>query len=147
MNYMNVDILLVEDNLQEAKLTIMSLEENRLSSRLFHVEDGAEALDFLFALGKYEARLNYRNPKLILLDLKLPKINGFEVLKEVKNHERTKYIPVVILTSSGENRDVEAGYQLGVNSYIVKPVAFDSFSKAVADLGMYWTVLNTPPLR
>jgi two-component system response regulator len=138
----HVDILLVEDNPYEAKLTIMSLEEQNLANRLHHVEDGAEALDFLFARGEYEYRVNECNPKLILLDLNMPKIGGLKVLKEIRSDERTKTIPVVILSSSKQDEDVIAGYMLGVNSYVVKPVDFDVFSKAISDLGAYWMLLN-----
>jgi len=138
----HVDILLVEDNPYEAKLTIMSLQEQNMSNKLHHVDDGAEALDFLFARGEYQNRQNEANPKLILLDLNMPKIGGLEVLKEIRSDERTKAIPVVILSSSKQDADVIAGYMLGVNSYVVKPVDFDVFSKAISDLGNYWMLLN-----
>ena len=138
----DVDILLVEDNPYEAKLTIMSLQEQNLANNLHHVDDGAEALDFLFARGHYEDRENENMPKLILLDLNLPKIGGLDVLREIKEHDRTKSIPVVILSSSKQDADVITGYMLGVNSYVVKPVDFDVFSKAISDLGSYWMLLN-----
>jgi len=137
-----IDILLVEDNPYEARLTIASLQEQNLANRLHHVDDGAEALDFLFARGQYEDRKGELNPKLILLDLNLPKIGGLEVLEEIKSNESTKSIPVVILSSSKQDADVIAGYMLGVNSYVVKPVDFDVFSKAISDLGSYWMLLN-----
>ena len=137
-----IDILLVEDNPYEARLTIASLQEQNLANRLHHVDDGAEALDFLFARGQYGDRKGELNPKLILLDLNLPKIGGLEVLEEIKAHESTKSIPVVILSSSKQDADVIAGYMLGVNSYVVKPVDFDVFSKAISDLGSYWMLLN-----
>lgn len=142
MQHNQVDILLVEDNPYEAKLTMISLEEQNLANKLYHVDDGAEALDFLFARGRYADRQNESNPKLILLDLNLPKIGGLEVLKEIKNDDRTKSIPVVILSSSKQDADVITGYMLGVNSYVVKPVDFDEFSKAISDLGSYWMLLN-----
>ena len=143
----DVEILLVEDNPDEAQLTIRSLKKNNLANRLLHISDGAEALDFIFAREKYADR-NVRNGlKLILLDLKLPKVDGLEILKAIKTGEQTKFIPVIVLTSSKEEKDIIASYQLGVNSYIVKPVNFDSFSKAVVELGMYWMLLNVPPLK
>jgi two-component system response regulator len=140
-----VDILLVEDNPYEAQLTIRSFRKNNLANRLLHIEDGAEALDFIYARNKYAGRKIENGPKLILLDLKLPKVGGLEILKAVKQDERTKIIPVIVLTSSREGPDITACYQLGVNSYIVKPVDFDSFSTAVIKLGMYWMLLNEFP--
>jgi two-component system, response regulator len=141
MSYNSVEILLVEDNPHEAQLTIRSLKKHNLTNKLHHVEDGAEAIDFIFAKGKYTER-QVGGLKVILLDLKLPKVDGLEVLKTVKEDEHTKSIPVVVLTSSKEEQDIIASYKLGLNSYIVKPVQFDSFAKAVADLGMYWMFLN-----
>jgi two-component system response regulator len=138
----DIDILLVEDNPYEAKLTITSLQEQNLANKLHHVDDGAEALDFLFAKGKYECRGSESNPKLILLDLNLPKIGGLDVLREIKADDRTKSIPVVILSSSRQDSDVITSYMLGVNSYVVKPVDFDVFSQAISDLGSYWMLLN-----
>jgi len=140
-----VDILLVEDNPYEAQLTIRSFKKSNLASRLLHIDDGAEALDFLFARDKYAGRNTENLPKLILLDLKMPKVGGLEVLKAVKLNDRTKRIPVVVLTSSKEEPDIHSSYELGANSYIVKPVNFDSFSKAVTELGMYWMLLNISP--
>jgi len=142
----NVDILLVEDNPNEAQLTIRSFKKSNVANRLIHIDDGAEALDFIFARNKYAGRRIENLPKLILLDLKLPKLSGLEILKKVKEDERTKIIPVIVLTSSKEEPDIIACYKLGVNSYIVKPVNFDSFSKAIVELGMYWMFLNVPPV-
>lgn len=138
----DIDILLVEDNPYEARLTIASLQEHNLANRLHHVDDGAEALDFLFTKGRYENREGQSNPKLILLDLNLPKISGLDVLREIKADDRTKSIPVVILSSSKQDSDVITSYMLGVNSYVVKPVDFDVFSRAISDLGAYWMLLN-----
>ena len=146
MTHQNVEILLIEDNPYEAKLTISSLEEYHLANSLVHIDDGSEALDFVFARGKYEDRKDERNPKIILLDLNLPKIGGLEVLRQIRSNESTRSIPVVILSSSKQESDIASGYGFGVNSYIVKPVEFDSFAKAVADLGMYWSVLNQAPV-
>ncbi len=137
-----VDILLVEDNPHEAKLTIMSLNENNLANNLVHVDDGAEALDFLFARGAYTDRINKTNPRVILLDLNLPKVGGLEVLRQMKLNERTSHIPVVILSSSNQDKDVIEGYSLGANSYVVKPMEFDAFTKAISDIGNYWMALN-----
>jgi two-component system response regulator len=136
------DILLVEDNPSEAKLTIMCLQEHDLAQNLVHVDDGAEALDFLLARGAYADREDKTNPKVVLLDLNLPKVGGLEVLKQMKENERTKNIPVVILSSSSQDKDVIEGYNLGVNSYVVKPMDFDRFTKAIGDLGSYWMLLN-----
>ncbi len=141
-----VDVLLVEDNPHEAQLTIRSLKKHNLANNLHHVDDGAEALDFIFARGKYSDRAIGTDLKVILLDLKLPKVDGLEVLKIIKSDERTRSIPVVVLTSSKEEQDIIASYKLGVNSYIVKPVQFESFAKAVADLGMYWMFHNQVPI-
>jgi len=140
-----VDILLIEDNPYEAELAIRSLRKYNFANNLHHIDDGAEALDYIFDRGKYDTGGIKNNPKLILLDIKLPKVDGIEILRQLKANERTRTIPVVILTSSKENQDVKACYDLGANSYIVKPVDFDSFSKAVAELGMYWMLLNNPP--
>ena len=140
----NVDILLVEDNPHEAQLTIRSFKKNNLTNGLLHLEDGAQAMDFIFARNAYANRKVENGPKLILLDLKLPKVGGLEILKAIKADERTKSFPVIVLTSSKEERDIIASYKLGANSYIVKPVDFDSFSKAVVEIGMYWMFLNVP---
>jgi CheY-like chemotaxis protein len=142
MEQKQIDILLVEDNPHEAKLAIYSLKEHNLDKNLVHVDDGAQALDFLLARGQYTGRLNQMNPKVVLLDLNLPKIGGLEVLRQMKLNERTKNIPVVILSSSNQDRDIIEGYGLGANSYVVKPMEFDAFTKAVGDLGNYWMLLN-----
>lgn len=142
MEHHEVEILLIEDNLQEAELTIRSLRKQNLSNKLLHIDDGEEALDFIFSKGKYADNKTTFSPKLVLLDLKLPKVDGLEILRQLKADERTNTIPVVILTSSKEESDIIESYKLGVNSYIVKPVNFESFSKAVAELGLYWVVLN-----
>jgi two-component system response regulator len=140
-----VEILFVEDNLHEAELTIRSLNKHNLANKLKHIDVGAEALDFIFSRGTYGDRINSPEPKLIILDLKLPKVDGLEILRQLKADEKTKLIPVVVLTSSQEERDIIESYRLGVNSYIVKPVNFESFGKAVADLGFYWVILNHRP--
>jgi two-component system response regulator len=137
-----VEILIVEDNISDAELTIRALKKNHLANKLAHVKDGAEAIDFLFAQGTYENRRDEKTPRVILLDLKMPKLNGIEVLKVIKADDRTRQIPVVVLTSSKEDPDIEECYRLGVNSYVVKPVEFDAFVKAVSELGLYWMLLN-----
>lgn len=141
-----VEILLVEDNPTDAELCIRALKKSNLANKLVWVKDGAEALEFIFAQGAYSARMVTNGPKVILLDLRLPKVDGMEVLRRVKEDERTRSIPVVVLTSSKEDRDVAESYQLGVNSYISKPVEFDSFAKTVSELGMYWLLVNHPPV-
>ena len=140
-----IEILLVEDNPYEAELTIRNLKKNNLANKLLHIDDGAEALDFIFSRNKYAGSLTRFNPKLILLDLKLPKVDGLEILREIRNNEETKSLPVVILTSSNEEKDIIESYKLGVNSYIVKPVNFESFANAIAEIGLYWMVLNQLP--
>ncbi|MEO7085767.1 MAG: response regulator [Gemmatimonadaceae bacterium] len=140
-----VEILLVEDNPDDVAMTLRALHKANIVNHIKVVRDGAEALAFIFGEGVYAAGHVENVPKLILLDLKLPKVDGFEVLKRVKADQRTKQIPVVILTSSKEQRDVVEGYELGVNSYIVKPVNFESFVDAVGKLGMYWLLLNQAP--
>lgn len=142
----NVEILLVEDNEHDAELTMRALKKKNLTNKLIHLRDGAEALDYLFARGEYSGRDVLKTPKVILLDLKMPKVNGIEVLTKVRADERTNRIPVVVLTSSKEDPDVKECYRLGVNSYIVKPVDFDNFTQAVSELGFYWLILNQPPL-
>lgn len=139
-----VEILLVEDNPTDAELCIRALKKNNLANRLVWVKDGAEALDFIFATGKYAGRDMAEVPRVILLDLRLPKVDGIEVLRKVKSEEMTKTIPVVVLTSSKEDRDVVESYKYGVNSYISKPVEFDEFADTVTHLGMYWLLLNRP---
>jgi CheY-like chemotaxis protein len=146
MNYENeVEILLVEDNPTDAELTMRALKKSRLANRVVHVVDGEEALDFLFARGAFSDRNVENGPKVILLDLKLPKVDGLEVLKIIKSDARTKIIPVVVLTSSKQEKDMVQSYESGVNSYIVKPVDFDKFMEAVNALGMYWLLLNQKP--
>ena len=139
-----VEILLVEDNPQDAELTIRALKKHNLANRLFHVEDGAEALDFLFVRGKYEGRRTDVSPKVVLLDLKLPKINGLEVLRSMKNDSRLQTNPVVMVTSSAEHPDVKAAYNLGANGYVIKPVQFDAFMEAMSKVGIYWLMVNHP---
>lgn len=139
------EILLIEDNINDAELAIRALKKNNVANNIIHLKDGAEAIDFLMGLGKYKGRNVNHKPKVILLDLKMPKVSGIEVLERIKSDELTKKIPVVVLTSSKEHPDVEKSYQLGANSYIVKPVDFESFRKTVNELGVYWLLLNQPP--
>ena len=141
-----VEILLVEDNATDAELAMRTLKKNNLANNLVWFKDGAEALDFLFARGEYAGRSDCAPPRLVLLDLRLPKVDGMEVLRVIKDDARTQAIPVVVLTSSQEDRDVAESYKLGVNSYISKPVEFDAFAKTVAELGMYWLLYNHPPV-
>ncbi len=145
MEYDEIEILLVEDNPTDAELTIRALKKKNLTNKLVWVKDGAEALDFLFATGEYVERNTEDLPKLVLLDLRMPKVDGLEVLQKIKSDERTKKIPVVVLTSSKEDEDIVKSYKLGVNSYVSKPVEFDEFTKAVSTLGLYWILLNKPP--
>lgn len=140
-----MDILLVEDNPQDLELALRALQKAKIRNRIQVARDGAEALDFIFCEGNHHDRKIEDTPKVILLDLKLPKVDGLEVLKRLKGDERTRSIPVVILTSSREQKDIVESYQLGVNSYIVKPVNFEGFANAVRDLGLYWLLLNQPP--
>lgn len=140
-----VEILLVEDNPNDAELAMRSLKKHNLANSIVWVKDGAEALDFIFARGAYKDRDINNIPKVILLDLRLPKVDGLEVLRSVKSDERTKPIPVVVLTSSREEKEIVESYKLGVNSYITKPVDFEAFVKTVRELGMYWLLLNKPP--
>ena len=146
MNH-ELEILLVEDNPADAELTIRALKKHRLANHLIHVTDGQQAIDFLFGKGEYEGRDVMQQPKVVLLDLKLPKVNGIEVLRQLRADERTHLVPVVVLTSSHEDRDVIETYNLGANSYIVKPVEFENFSEAVSNMGLYWLLLNEPPVR
>jgi len=141
---MSVEILLVEDDPNDVELTMHAFDKYRLSNHVDVVRDGQEALDYLFRTGAYSARPPI-NPRLVLLDVKLPKMSGLEVLARIRSDQRTKGVPVVMLTSSREDRDINQGYALGINSYIVKPVDFAQFAEAVRTLGMYWLVLNTPP--
>ncbi|MFY9683103.1 MAG: response regulator [Candidatus Sulfotelmatobacter sp.] len=147
MNRNEVDILLVDDSQDDVDLTLHSLRAENLANRVFVVRDGEEALDFLFCTGPYAERSFNHPPKLVLLDLKLPKVDGMQVLKRVKRDERTRVIPVVLMTSSKEERDRVIGYNLGVNSYLQKPVDFDEFRGMVKLLGLYWLVTNQPPVR
>jgi len=139
-----VDILLVEDNPTDGELTLRALRKGKLANHIVWLRDGAEALDFLFRSGSYSERPDV-NPKLILLDIKLPKVDGIEVLKRIKTDERTRIIPVVMVTSSAEGRDITDSYKLGVNSYVVKPVEFEQFSETVAKAGFYWMLVNKTP--
>ncbi|MBI3914594.1 MAG: response regulator [Chloroflexi bacterium] len=146
MSENRVEILLVEDNPNDVELTLHAFKKNNLTNPIHVARDGAEALDFLFARGAYTDRDVNHIPKVILLDIKLPKVDGLEVLKQIKADARTRLIPVVILTSSHEERDVVEGYKLGANSYIVKPVDFQQFSESVRQVGLYWALLNQPPV-
>lgn len=140
-----VEILLVEDNDYDAELTLNALKNHNLSNNVVRLKDGAEAIDYLFGKGAYENR-NIRNkPKIVLLDIKMPKVNGLEVLKAIREDEDTSKIPVVMLTSSKEEQDMVESYEYGANSYILKPVEFDEFTKAVKDVGFYWLILNQLP--
>jgi two-component system, response regulator len=138
VNNLAVEVLLIEDNPDDAELTIRVLNKHHLANNLVHLHDGEEALNFLFST-------NNNTPKLILLDLKMPKVDGIEVLRKIKGDEHKKMIPVVILTSSKEERDIIESYQLGVNAYVVKPVEFEKFVEAVAQLGLFWLLLNQAP--
>ncbi len=144
--FSQVEILLVEDNIHDAEMTIRALKKVNLANNLIHVRDGEEALDFVFAQGKFAGREISRLPKVILLDIKMPKVDGIEVLRQLKTRDSSKIIPVVIMTSSKEEQDIINSYQLGVNSYIVKPVDFEGFAKAVSQLGLYWLLTNQPPV-
>lgn len=135
-----VDILLVEDNALDAELTLRELKKHHLANNLVHLKDGEEALEFLFAKGA-----THSMPKLILLDIQMPKVSGIEVLQQIRSHELTRTTPVVILTSSKEDPDIRSCYDLGINSYIVKPVNFEQFTEAIRTLGLYWLVINQPP--
>jgi two-component system response regulator len=140
-----VDILLVEDNPNDAELIMRSLRKQNLANSVHVVPDGAEALDFIFCRGSYLQRSVTHHPRVILLDLKLPKVSGLEVLKELKNDKRTKTIPVVVVTSSREDPDIKSAYELGANSYVVKPVDFEAFAEAMSRIGLYWLLINHPP--
>ena len=144
MNHETIEILFAEDSMDDAMLTIRALKKGGLTNTLHHVKDGAEALDFIFCKGSYSGRNIKEIPKLILLDLKMPKVSGIEVLEKIKSDEGLKLIPVVILTSSKEDPDIKRCYELGANSYIVKPVDSDNFFQAIKSLGMYWMILNQP---
>ena len=144
-NFDAVDILIVEDNPNDAELMTRALKKQKLANNLYVVEDGAEALDFIFCRGKYEKRHLAQPPKVIFLDLKLPKVSGLEVLKELKGNASTRKLPVVVVSSSKEDPDIKAAYELGTNSYVVKPVDFDDFVGAMSQLGLYWLVVNEQP--
>lgn len=142
-----VEILLVEDNPNDAELALRALKKNNLANHVVVVTDGEEALNFMFARGKDQYRRIEDGPRIILLDLKLPKVDGLEVLRAIKDDPRTRIIPVIVLTSSKEEKDIVETYKLGVNSYILKPVDFDKFVDAVRDIGYYWLLLNQSPIR
>jgi two-component system, response regulator len=139
------EIILVEDNMSDADLVIRSLKKNNLANNVLHLEDGQKALDYIFSEGEWAGRELRHVPRVILLDLKMPKVSGLEVLQRLKSNEETRSIPVVVLTSSKEDPDIKECYRLGVNSYVVKPVEFDGFVKAVSHLGLYWLLVNQPP--
>jgi two-component system, response regulator len=146
MTHSGIEILLVEDNANDEALALHAFQKQKIVNNVFVVRDGAEALEFIFCTGAYANR-SIENPKLILLDLKLPLVNGIEVLRQVRTDDRTRLIPVVVLTSSAEERDIVDGYKLGVNSYIVKPVDFEQFNEVVKYLGYYWMLLNRQPVQ
>lgn len=136
------DIVIVEDNPNDAELMVHSLKKNHLANKLIVLEDGEQALDYIFCRGQYAKRDSDELPKVIFLDLKLPKVNGLEVLEQVKSNDKTKKIPIVIVTSSKEDPDIDAAYNLGANSYVVKLVGFDQFKETINQLGLYWLVIN-----
>lgn len=140
-----VEVLLVEDNPRDIELTLRALKKHNLANKLHVIKDGSEALDFIFATGAHANRKIEDAPKVILLDLKLPKVDGLEVLRKIRSDERTKYIPVVVVTCSQEERDIVESYKLGANSFVTKPVDFKNFARAVAELGLYWLLLNKLP--
>jgi two-component system, response regulator len=147
MNKHSVEILLVEDNINDAELAIRELKKHNMANHLVHVCDGEEAIEFIFCKGRFsENHFSEQTPKLILLDIQMPKVNGIEVLEKLKEDIRTKKIPVVMLTSSKENPDIQKCYDLGANSYIVKPVNFEEFAEAIKNLGFYWLLLNQSPI-
>jgi two-component system, response regulator len=145
MDFDHVDILLVEDNPHDAEMTTLALEQNKLLNRIYWLRDGLEALEYIACKGSYAQRDPNLLPKLILLDLKMPKVGGLDVLRELKSNDRTRAIPVVIMTSSNEERDVAESYHLGTNAYVVKPVNFAAFTEAVGQLGMFWLLVNKLP--
>jgi two-component system, response regulator len=142
-----MEILIVEDNARDLELTLRALSKHRLGNRVVAVRDGAEAIDFLFGQGQYEGRNLGDGPHVIFLDMKLPKVDGIEVLRQIKADQRTHMIPVVMVTSSAQERDMEESYRLGANSYVVKPIDFDAFVKTIADLGFYWLAVNRAVTR
>lgn len=141
-----LEILLIEDNLNDAELSLYALRKFKIANHIHHARDGAEALEYIFGPDIDTSRTSIQNPRLILLDLKLPKVDGLEVLRKLKANETTRTIPVVVLTSSREERDIIESYNLGVNSYIVKPIDFEQFTEAVRDVGLYWLLLNQVPV-
>lgn len=141
-NLNEVEILLVEDNPNDVELTLRALQKNNLANKVYTVKDGEEAIEFIFATGQYATRDINFPPKVVFLDLKLPKVSGLEVLKKVKSDDKTKTIPIVVITSSQETQDVQECYRLGVNSFIQKPIEFDNFVKAISDAGLYWMIIN-----
>jgi CheY-like chemotaxis protein len=146
MENTDVQVLLVEDNKSDAALTIRALKKHNLANNLVHLIDGAQVLDFIFGEGEFTGRDVSQKPRVIFLDLKMPKVSGLEVLRIMKSDERTKLIPIVMMTSSKEERDIIESHQLGVNSYVVKPLGFENFSKTISELGFYWLVVNNPPM-
>ena len=140
-----IEILLVEDSASDAQMTIRALAKNNIANKLLHLRDGAAALDYLFAEGEYAGRQIINATRVILLDLKMPKMGGIDVLRRMKSDARTQKIPVVILSSSKEDPDIQECYRLGANGYVVKPVEFDAFYQAIANLGFYWMIINQPP--
>lgn len=142
----DIEVLLVEDNPNDAELTIRTLTKQNLANKLVWAKDGAEALDFLFGTGAYAGRDLHSGPRVVLLDLRLPKVDGLEVLQKMRASEHTRTIPVVVLTSSTQDKDIIASYKLGVNSYVSKPVKFEEFAREVAQMGMYWLLINRPPV-
>ena len=145
MNYQEVEVLLIEDNPYEAQLTIRCLKQFNLNNSLLHIEDAVNALDFIFQRGEYAGSSTTQNLKVIFLDLKLPKVDGLEILRQIKSNEMTKVIPVVVLTSSKEESDVERAYQTGANSFMVKPVDFETFNQVISGIARYWILSNEPP--
>ncbi len=148
MNLHSVEILLAEDSAADAELTIRALKKHNMANSLVHVKDGEEALEFLMCTGRYSSRSNGASlPRVVLLDIQMPKVNGIEVLQQIRETAHTRHLPVVILTSSKESPDIKKCYDLGANSYIVKPVNFESFAEAIRHLGFYWLLLNQPPMQ
>jgi two-component system response regulator len=142
-----IELLLVEDDSRDVELTLLAFQDMKLANNIHVARDGAEALEFVFATDRYAGRDVDHGPRVVLLDLKLPKVDGLEVLRRIRSDPRTRTLPVVVLTSSNQERDVTEAYALGVNSYIVKPVDFDRFAQAIRELGLYWMVLNEPPIE
>jgi two-component system response regulator len=141
----NTEILLVEDNQSDAMLTIRALKKHNLANNLVHLSDGAQAIEYIFGTGEFIGRNISQKPKVIFLDIKMPKVNGLEVLRRIKSDERTKNIPIVMMTSSKEEKDIIDSHNLGANSYVVKPVGFENFSKTIVELGFYWLTVNNTP--